>query len=64
MARVTRGGELLYETELESLKHVKEDVSELDKGYECGIKIKTPVPVQPGDILEVFKVEKIERKLD
>ena len=64
MARVTRDKELLFETELESLKHVKEDVSELEKGSECGIKIKTPVPVQPGDILEVFKVEKIERKLD
>ncbi len=64
MARVTRDKELLFETELESLKHVKEDVSELDKGSECGIKIKTPVPVQEGDILEIFKVEKIERKLD
>ena len=64
MARVTRDKELLFETELESLKHVKEDVNELEKGSECGIKIKTPVPVQPGDILEVFKVEKIERKLD
>ncbi|MBN2087621.1 translation initiation factor IF-2 [Candidatus Peregrinibacteria bacterium] len=64
MARVTRKGELLFETELESLKHVKEDVSELEKGSDCGVKIKTPVPVEPGDVLEVFKIEKIERSLD
>jgi len=64
MARLKRGDEILFETELESLKHVKEDVSELEKGSDCGIKIKTPVPVQAGDIVEVFKVEKIERKLD
>lgn len=64
MVRVKRDGETLFETELEALKHVKEDVSELEKGSDCGIKIKTPKPVQAGDILEVFKVEKIERNLD
>jgi translation initiation factor IF-2 len=64
MVRVTRDGETLFETKLESLKHVKEDVSELEKGSDCGIKISTPKPVEPGDILEVFKVEKIERHLD
>ena len=64
MVRLKRGEEILFETELESLKHVKEDVTELEKGSECGIKIKTPVPVKEGDIAEVFKVEKIERKLD
>jgi translation initiation factor IF-2 len=64
MVRLTRNGEVLFETPLQSLKHVKEDVSELEKGAECGIKIDTPKPVEPGDILEVFKVEKIERTLD
>lgn len=64
MVRVTRDKETLFETKLESLKHVKEDVRELEKGSECGIKISTPKPVEPGDILEVFKIEKIERKLD
>jgi translation initiation factor IF-2 len=64
MVRLKRNGEILFETELESLKHVKQDVTELDKGSECGIKIKTPVPVKEGDIAEVFKIEKTERKLD
>ena len=64
MVRVTRDGETLFETKLESLKLVKEDIKEVEKGSECGIKISTPKSVEPGDVLEVFKVEKIERKLD
>ena len=64
MVRVIREGETLFETNLESLKLVKEDVRELEKDSDCGIKIATPKPIEPGDILEVFKVEKIERKLD
>jgi translation initiation factor IF-2 len=64
MVRVVRGEETLFETELESLKHVKEDVSELEKGSDCGMKLKTPKPIEPGDRLEVFKIEKVERTLD
>jgi translation initiation factor IF-2 len=64
MLRVKRGEELLFETKLDSLKFVKEDVSELEKGSDCGVQFKTPKPVQVGDIAEVFKVEKKERKLE
>ena len=64
MVRLKRGDAILFESKLESLKHVKQDVSELEKGSECGMRIKTPVPVEPGDILEVFKIEKKERHLE
>lgn len=64
MVRVKRDGELLFETKLESLKHVKEDVKELEKGSDCGLKINTEKPVQPGDVLEAYRVEKIQRTLD
>ncbi len=63
MARVMRDSEMLFEAKIESLKHVNEDVSELEKGSECGIKIATPKPVLEGDVLEVFKIEKKERTL-
>jgi len=63
IVRVTHGGETLFETKLESLKHVQQDVSELEKGSECGIKISTPQPVVVGDILEVYKIVKKERTL-
>jgi len=64
MLRLKRGEEILFETELESLKYIKEDVRELEKGSECGFKIKTPKPLESGDILEVFKVERVERTLE
>ncbi len=63
MVRVMRDGEMLFETQLESLKHVQEDVTDLEKGSECGVRIKVLQPVQEGDILEAFKVEKKERSL-
>jgi translation initiation factor IF-2 len=63
IVRLKRNGQILFETKLESLKHVKEDVRELEKGSDCGIKIKTPVEVMPGDIAEIYKIEKIEKKL-
>ena len=64
MVRVMRGDELLFETELDSLKHVKEDVKMLEKGSDCGVKLNTPKPIQVGDVLEIFTIEKIERTLD
>lgn len=64
MVRVKRGEELLFETQLESLKHVKEDVTQLEKGSECGMRLKVLKPLQPGDVLEAFEIEKIERNLD
>ena len=63
MVRATRNGETLFETKLESLKHIQEDVSELLKGDECGIRISTSQPVQVGDVLEVYKILKKERTL-
>ncbi len=63
MTRVMRNGEMLFETQIESLKHVSEDVNELEKGAECGVRIRTPKPVELGDILEVYKIEKKERTL-
>ena len=63
MVRVMRDGETLFEAKIDSLKHVQEDVTELEKGSDCGMRIKTPQPIQEGDILEVFKIEKKERTL-
>jgi len=63
MVRVTHNGETLFETKLESLKHIQQDVSELEKGSDCGIKISTPQPVEVGDVLEVFKIVKKQRTL-
>ncbi len=62
--RFKRGEELVFETPLESLKHVREDVRELEQGSDCGVQFKTPKPVVVDDVLEVYKIEKIQRHLD
>lgn len=64
LLRVMRDDKLLFESRIDSLKVVQEDVTELEKGSECGLRFKTPKPVQEGDTLEVFKIEKKERKLE
>ena len=54
LARVIRGGEVLFEGPLASLKHEKEDVREIRAGYECGIALKGFQDFQVGDVIECF----------
>ncbi|MBI5411842.1 translation initiation factor IF-2 [Candidatus Peregrinibacteria bacterium] len=62
-ARLVRNGQTLFETKIDALRRVREEVKSLDKGAECGIKINTPKLVAEGDILEIYKVERKERSL-
>ena len=58
-ARIYRGDELLMDTEIKSLKIVKDDVKEAGKGKECGIK--TPFEgIQEGDRIECYTLKRIE----
>jgi translation initiation factor IF-2 len=58
--RVTRGKDIVYEGEVGSLKHEKEDVREIRQGFECGIGLKNFNDVQVGDVIECFLLEKTE----
>ena len=58
-ARIYRGDELLIDTEIKSLKIVKDDVKEAGKGKECGIK--TPYEdIKEGDRIECYTLKRIE----
>ncbi|KAF0107723.1 MAG: translation initiation factor IF-2 [Anaerolineaceae bacterium] len=59
-ARLTRGKDIVYEGEIGSLKHEKEDVREMRTGFECGIGLKNFSDVQVGDLIECFVLEKKE----
>lgn len=61
--RIIRDGIVVYTGELESLKRFKEDVKEVLKGFECGIKIKNFNDIQVGDIIEAFEQVEVKRKL-
>ncbi|XZQ53481.1 MAG: translation initiation factor IF-2 [Candidatus Karelsulcia muelleri] len=52
--RLIRKGQLIYSGELNSLKRFKEDVKEVNQGYECGIVIKNFNDIKIGDIIELY----------
>lgn len=56
--RVVRDGEKIAEGKIESLKRVNEDIDEITKDNECGIKFVGECKLQEGDILEAYKAEK------
>jgi translation initiation factor IF-2 len=58
--RMKRGSDIVFEGELSSLKHEKEDVREVRTGFECGIGLKNFHDIEPGDILECYVLEKSE----
>jgi translation initiation factor IF-2 len=58
--RVTRGQDIVYEGEISSLKHEKEDVREIRTGFECGIGLKNFQDVEVGDVLECYLLVKTE----
>ncbi|MFH1507383.1 MAG: translation initiation factor IF-2 [Candidatus Omnitrophota bacterium] len=59
-----RNGEVAYEGELSSLKRFKDDVREVEEGFECGIALKGYDGIMEGDVIEVFEIKKIARTLE
>jgi translation initiation factor IF-2 len=59
--RVVRDGAVIYETAIGSLKRFKDDVREVQEGFECGILLENFNDVKEGDILEAFETREVER---
>ncbi len=55
--KVFRKNDFVFEGEVETLRRVKNDVSEVNAGTECGIKIKNFNAIEIGDILEVYETK-------
>jgi translation initiation factor IF-2 len=62
-ARVVRDSKPVYEGKISSLKRFKDDVKEVQAGYECGIGIENFNDIKVGDIIEVFTLDKVAGKL-
>jgi translation initiation factor IF-2 len=56
--RVLRGSQTIFEGEISSLKHEKEDVREVRQGLDCGIGLKGFNEFLQGDILDCFVIER------
>ena len=62
--RVFRGGRKIGEYVLDTLRRVKDDVKEVGRGLECGIKLGGFNDVKVDDVLEAYKIEQVARTLD
>ncbi len=62
--RIIRDGEQIAEMRLPSLKRFKDDVKEVEHGYECGIMLDTYNDLREGDEIRAFETIKILRTLD
>jgi translation initiation factor IF-2 len=63
-ARVYRSGSVIFEGKVSSLKRFKDDVKEVEKGFECGVNLDKFDNFQEKDIVEVYTKQKVARRLD
>jgi translation initiation factor IF-2 len=61
--RIKRGGEVVWKGTISTLKRVKEDVREVQKGLECGITFNNFTEVAEGDMIEAYDVTYIAQEL-
>lgn len=57
--KVIRNEEVIHKGRITSLKHLKENVNEAIKGYECGIRLEKFKDIQEGDLIEAYLIEKV-----
>lgn len=60
--RIIRDGTVVYEGKIESLKRFKDDVKEVNSGYECGILLEHYNDLKEGDIFEAFTEKEITQQ--
>jgi translation initiation factor IF-2 len=62
-ARLLRDEVVVFEGKIASLRRFKDDVKEVQTGYECGITLENFQDIKPGDVFEVYQVEEIRPEL-
>lgn len=61
--RVNRDGRTIGDYPLDSLRRIKDDVKEVPRGMECGIKLEKFNDIKRDDLLEAYKIEEVARTL-
>ena len=61
--RLVRDNVVIHEGKLKTLKRFKDEVSEVPVGQECGMAFENYEDIRPGDVIEIFEREEIERSL-
>jgi translation initiation factor IF-2 len=62
-ARLFRGKDLLFTGDVDTLKRFKDDVREVQNGYECGLTLRDFNALAEGDTLEIFEMREVPREL-
>jgi len=62
--RLIRDKKTIYEGKISSLKRFKDDVREVQQGFECGISLEGWNDIKVGDIIEFYEIQQIAVKLD
>jgi translation initiation factor IF-2 len=62
--RVNRDGRTIGDYALDTLRRIKDDVKEVSRGLECGIKLAGFNDIKQDDVLEAYRIEQVARKLD
>ena len=60
LVRVVRDGIVIHEGELASLKRFKDDVKEVNAGYECGLSINNYNDIKDGDVIEAYIMAQVQ----
>jgi translation initiation factor IF-2 len=61
--RLLRDNVVIHEGKLKTLKRFKDEVREVQHGYECGMAFENYEDIKAGDVIEAFEVEEISREL-
>jgi translation initiation factor IF-2 len=64
LVKVIRDNVILYDGKISTLRVLKDDVKEVNAGYECGIKVAKFDDIKVGDIIEAYEIQQIARTLN
>lgn len=62
-ARLWRGGKIVSTDRIDSLRRFKDDVREVQTGFECGISLASVNDIEEGDIIECVTTQTVSRSL-
>jgi translation initiation factor IF-2 len=61
--RLLRDNVVIHEGTLKTLRRFKDEVREVQSGYECGMAFENYQDIRPGDVIEAFEIEEVARAL-
>jgi translation initiation factor IF-2 len=64
IAKLVRAKTVVYSGKIKSLKRFKDDTREVAEGFECGIGLEGQDDIREGDLIEIYQVEKVARRLE